>query len=117
MKEKKPGFYFCDLWRMNYYFFVGWTFEDFCAYVDQNYSYKVDPKPEPVGKMLMLELPTGKTIVCIWTEKKSDYPSLAHECLHAANRTLVRAGVYADFYNDEAQAYLMTNLIRKALGR
>ncbi len=114
---KKPKWYFCELWRMNYYFYVGWKFSDFCSYIKKEYSYQVDEKPVPVGKCLMLTSDAGKCVIHIWIEKKTDYPSLAHECLHAANYTLDRAGWFYHPDNHEPQTYLMTNLMRQALGK
>lgn len=101
---------------MNYYFFLGWPWNEFRDYVFKNYNYTVSEYPKPAGKLVEWNSDDGaKCTMMIWTEDAKDYPSLAHECLHAANWTLDRAGVKADFMNDEPQTYLMTNLIRQAL--
>lgn len=38
---------------------------------------------------------------------KIKHSTIAHECVHAANMTLHHVGVFPDFQNDEAQAYLV----------
>lgn len=101
---------------MNYYYFLGWTWEEFVAYVKKNYDYEVCQDVKPAGKCLQLTKGDRGCIMLIWVEKKTDYPSLAHECLHAANWTLERAGWHPSF-NDEPQTYLMTNIMRQALGK
>lgn len=112
----KPRFYFCELWRMNYYFYYGWKAKDFTNYLLKNYQHELDMPATAVGHSSMLSK-DEKCRIHIWVKKKSDYPTLAHECLHAANRTLGRAGWESDLWNDEPQTYLMTNLIRQCLGK
>ncbi len=111
----KPAFYFCDVWRMNYYFFLGWKWSDFTKYIEKNYDHKPTNTAIPTGQVLQINKDDGGCIMCIWVEKKNDYATLAHESLHAANWTLERAGWVPDLRNDEPQSYLMTNIFRKAL--
>lgn len=113
---KKPKFYFCDIWRVNYYFFIGWPSGEFKSYVLKQYGFDADIHEQGVGKCLEV-VKNNKYGILIWIKKKNDYPSLAHECLHATNYTLCRAGWKFDVHNDEPQTYLLTNLVRKALGR
>jgi len=113
---RKPKWYFCEHWRMNYYFFIGWKFEDYCKYILKNYEYSVSPDPRPIGQCLQLDK-NSRSVIMVWIEDKSDVLSLAHECLHAANRALGRAGWMWDPWNDETQTYLMTNIMRQALGK
>ena len=112
----KPVFYFCDLWRTNYYFFLGWKWPVYKRYVQKKWDREWNQEEEPAGKSIIITGPIGFWAVSIWINKKNNFPTLAHECLHAANWTLDRAGVNPSFSNDEVQTYLMTNLIRKALG-
>jgi hypothetical protein len=103
---------------MNYYFFVGWKSEDFLKFVEKKYGRGlVELEPGTVGRTRMLENGGGCTIL-IWVKfkGKKGFPTLAHECLHAANWTLERAGWQPHLYNDEPQTYLMTSLIRSYLG-
>lgn len=71
---------------------------------------------------------SGKTIwhrggvgpIIVWTSPQKSLAArcaiLAHECVHAAHICLDRAGVRPDFENDEAVTYLVTVLVRRALG-
>lgn len=111
----KAKFYFCDVWRMNYWFYIGWNWDAFVKRVKKDFDYTVDRDVVPDGISILATDKEGVTRVFVWTKKKDAPAILAHECLHAANRTLGRAGVHADFYNDEAQAYLMLTLIEKAM--
>lgn len=113
---KKPKFYFCDLWRMNYYFYLGWPQAEFEKYIEKKYDFK--PELPGVGKCIMTKNNKGKgAVLHIWIADKTNYPYLAHECLHAANWTLERAGWKPELHNDEPQTYLMTNIMRQALNR
>lgn len=114
-KKKHPDFYFCELWRVNYYFYIGWDVKEFEDYVEKKEG--VRPQSPGVGKCFCVEREGGSAIIHIWVKKKTDYPTLAHECLHASNWTLGRAGWEPQLWNDEPQTYLMTNLMRQALGR
>jgi hypothetical protein len=97
---------------MNYNFFVGWKFEDFQAYAKKHYSLEFR---QSCGRTLFIQ-EDGATIIAIWTRPgDKDGSILAHECVHAANLTLNHKGVIADHINDEAQAYLVQVLVKKAL--
>lgn len=71
--------------------------------------------PHVVGTTYYFE-DKGAFRVVLWFKYKTGQITIAHECLHAANRILGRAGVKADWWNDEPQAYLMSTLIREATG-
>jgi len=111
--KSKPDYWFCETWCMNYYYFIGWKWSDFKAYLSSEYAYTVERDVEPTGHCIMMEHPKG-AIIAIWVKKKTDIGSLAHECLHAANWTLERAGWTPQLWNDEPQAYLMMGIIRGA---
>lgn len=119
----KPGFYFNETFRQNFYFFLGWKAEDYYDYCVKHFDYHWDRELFDLndGKTAMLTNKSkGKEVVLIWTrhqEKKvsSQLAILAHECLHATNMTLDRIGYEVDLKNDEAQAYLFTEIFRQGL--
>lgn len=108
----KPHWYYCDLWRTNFYYFLGWKWNDFCAYIKKHHDLHIDHMA-PSGKCIMLPLEKGGQTL-IWIAKKNDNCSLVHECVHAANWLTERAGYRIDQNNDEAYAYLVTNIFRQA---
>lgn len=111
--RKKPGHFFCETWLMNYYFCLGWKWEDYVAWLDVPAMLK-DP---PAAGTTHLITKNGNTLgIALWTAKDSPSWILAHEALHAANFTLDTRGAVASYENDEAQAYLMTSIMRNALG-
>lgn len=112
--KAKPGYYFCEVWQMDFHFFLGWPWAEFRKHVLTKFHREIEDS-YPCGKAVQIDDPKQRAAMLIWTRKKNDYSTLAHEALHVTNWTLRRAGVQADFYNDEPQAYLMANVIRKAL--
>lgn len=113
----KPIYYYNDTWKMDYYFFIGWKQSDFKNYIIKHYDKNFTMEDDVIGMMSRKWKNDNLTGLIIWIKKKNDYGTLAHECLHATNRTLARAGWEPQLYNDEPQTYLMTILINKALGR
>ena len=113
----KPIFYYNDTWKMNYHFFIGWDRIKFKNYIIKHFDKDFDVSSGACGQMSKLWKNGNLDGIIIWTKKKSDYGTLAHECLHATNRTLEYAGWYPELNNDEPQTYLMTILINKALRR
>lgn len=116
----KPKFYWCELWRMNFHFFLGWHRDDFIGYVEKNYGEGLLTLPGLAsGKTLYLENKKAEhEAILIWVKYKGKkgFSTLAHECVHAANWVLRDRGVQPDFDNDEPQCYLVGNLVRQALG-
>lgn len=111
----KPTFYFEETYQENFWFFIGWSVEDFRRYNKLDDSWIKDGCDG-----ICIEIRDGrKGRILIWTRHKPKDPKLmpilAHECLHATNRCLERVGVHPSFVNDETQAYLLGLLIRKAL--
>lgn len=115
----KPIFYYNETWKLNYQFYIGWTAKDFESYIIKHYDKDYYIPSSACGTMIKLMKKDNITLQCfiIWSELKTDYGTIAHECLHATNRTLHRAGWSPELDNDEPQTYLMTILINKALGR
>ena len=56
----------------------------------------------------------GDTIF-IWVDKKSNIPTLSHECFHALRYVTEAKGIEMSSYNDEAPAYYMGFLMRECL--
>ncbi len=109
----KPRHWYCDTWKMNYRYFLGWPPEDFNKYLHKRYGYKFDDKGKAAST---LEVTSDRaTIVLIWVRSRKDLPALAHEAVHAANCTLSKRGWRADSDNDEPQAYLVEAIFRGAL--
>lgn len=113
----KPIDYYNDTWKMNYHFFIGWKQIDFKKYIIKHFDKNFEMEDGVCGMMRRLYTNRYFDGCLIWTKRKKDYGTLAHECLHATNRTLERAGWCPELDNDEPQTYLMTILINKALRR
>lgn len=115
MAKKRPKYpavihWYCETWLMNFYFCIGTKRERFMLLAKEIFDHKPDVGEHAIGHMC-----GDGRITAIWVRDKDDVPSLAHECLHAVNHTMIKRGVLPDFNNDEAQAYLMTALMTKAL--
>lgn len=111
--RKKPKFYYLDLYRMNYYFCIGWKQRDVEAYLRKTFHFESDIGHAD-GYTIKITDDRGCTIL-VWTKNRNDMGTLAHEATHAASFTLGRAGVKPDFDNDEACAYLVGLIVDRAL--
>lgn len=109
----KPRHAYCEVFKMNFYFCIGWGPDQFAKYMQKNFNH--DPKMKLAeGKTIMVENDKGR-ITIIWIKDRTDFPVLAHECIHAANFTLDVIGHIYDYENDEVMAYLTTWIIKKAM--
>lgn len=109
---KKPGHFYDEVWRQNYYFHVGWSEEMFYSY----WSFQARP-PLKDGYCIELNQKNGNGII-IWIRKmpkKKMIGVLAHECVHAALWCLKARGFVLDYDNDEPLTYLVEAIMRKAL--
>jgi len=107
---KKPKIWFCEVWSYNVVFFIGWSRQDFESGFRKRYGTAV---PGPANREgTTLDSPELATVV-LWT-RSTKASVIAHECLHAANFILKSAGHKIDTENDEAQAYLLDALVKKA---
>lgn len=75
---------------------------------------------EPTGLLINNDNDDGTTwkkrgIIYMWVRRKNDYPSLAHECIHAANYGLKARGVKISTSNDETLAYLVEWLFERCM--
>jgi len=115
-KKKKSGFCYCETWKMNYWFFLGWSEKDFEKEIKRVFNYDVQHASRSDG--LCLRCYHGNsTIKVIWTRRKTDYGSLMHECIHAAGWTLEDVGVDIRDSNSEPLAYLAQSIFEKATGK
>jgi hypothetical protein len=109
----KLQWYFCDVFRCNFYFCIGWTQKSYEHFLKTKFNAEFNLETECHGHTYF----DSKIGTAIWIRNKTDVISLAHECLHAANYTLNRIGNQASHTNDEVLAYLQGSLIRFALGK
>lgn len=109
-RKRKPGHYFCEVYRMNFYYFLGWPKDYMKKYMKDEHG--IETTFDDVNGRMMFNKEKG--IVVIWTKKRSDKNSLVHECVHAASVTLEDRGVVISHLNDEALAYLTEAIFRKS---
>ncbi len=105
---KKPKHYFCNTFRQEYLFFIGWSRKEFDNYLLK----KLGAKPDLgicYGACMNYEYDEGNLII-IWTFDKKRVDITTHECVHAANYTLDLIGHHPSQKNDEVQAYLTQEL-------
>lgn len=97
----KPYKFFEDVYHQNFYFFPGYTEEQYEAFIR-----KTSPRYS-----INLSGVHGNTArddngIYIWTRSNNDLGVLVHECIHAANYCLSDRGIKSDAVNDEPTAYL-----------
>jgi hypothetical protein len=98
---------------MNYWFFIGWGHKEYSEYIESKFNFK--PTTMNAKGACLVSNGFFKTTISIWTKDPNDLGVLAHECTHAANRTLKKRGWKADLGNDEPQAHLIEWLVNEAL--
>lgn len=60
--------------------------------------------------------PMGYGRYALFYKDTADIAELAHECLHITHRIMGELGhIFADYNNDEAEAYLFTYILRAVL--
>lgn len=100
---------------MNYRFVIGKSWNVFRKLVIQEFNHDPGEQGGRNGRTMWLEHSDKKAdLVLVWVEKKDDLKTIAHECYHAATRTLMLRGILADWNNDEVCAYLLSELIEAA---
>lgn len=112
-KLKKPKKFYQKTFRQRIEYCLDWTPDEFAEYMDKAHRYTWTNKNQAGGSIHLQKADT--TIIVIWICKGQLHPwHLSHECLHAVNFILDYVGVCPSFTNDEAQAYLLTELMRVA---
>lgn len=117
MKKPLPKFWYCDVWKENFWFFIGWKKEDFISWIKKHSGHDIYIGEQAAGHTSWVSDSKGSR-VCIWIKKKGGvqfHEILAHEAVHAANFVLGPRGAKLDFENDEMQAYLVGAIVRKAM--
>ena len=119
--RRKPTWFYDETFMQNFYFFLGWKPKLIENYMNkQGWLVDLGFFDGKCGYCVELSAAKNKGAIIIWTKERPKTPEsfsvLAHECLHATNILFESRGVKADFGNDEAQAYMLALLIRKALG-
>lgn len=114
MSKKLPRHYYNDFFQVNYYFYIGWKPEDFIGHIKKQFDYQTEIAPSTLGKCLDYS-DSSTSVVSIWIRNRTDYASLAHECVHAANATLDYMKYKYNIENDEINATLTGLIFRKAL--
>lgn len=112
-KKLSPKFYYCEVWKMNYFYFIGWRDKDFSDYLISELDLHRDFSLSD-GACLMIEV-DGIVGNYIWTRDINKPETYAHECVHAANNTMVTAKCAPDFVNDESYCYLVENIFKQGL--
>lgn len=108
----KPKHFKLEIYNVNFYFFIGWVGEDFANYLDEKFDVLTEIDEWDRGATLFSE---DHRAVFLWVKKDNDmFPTLVHECVHAACFALDWAGVYVDMKEDEALAYLAELIFAKA---
>ena len=110
---QRPKFYYNELFKMNYYFCLGWDAVVFNKYLKKNFNHETDCSGK-AGKSLLVEADQGRIII-IWVRSVKDLSVIAHECVHAAYWTLNAIGI--DARNDDAEtlSYVVENLFSKCI--
>ena len=113
-KHLKAIHYYCELYRTQFVFLIGWPADALRGFLAERYGAHPDRHVENFAGITMRHVHEGAEELLVWAADAEDFATVAHECLHAANRCLAACGVETTNTNDEALAYLMTLLIKKA---
>jgi len=114
MAKRQPKYFYCETWKMNYYFFIGWSAKLYSKYIQEEYGHTMDINGA-AGNCLDIEKNDNSIqIQTIWVDDKKDLPAIVHESVHAACNTLRRRGWNPDFDNEEPLTYLIENIFRQA---
>lgn len=119
MKKIRPKHYYCELFQANVWFYLGSSVESTMDHLKKYWICEPNLINDGhLGKAIEFQSEANKRCIVIWTKyplsNKQIYPTLAHECVHAANMILERAGVQTSYLNDEPHAHLVGLLMKKA---
>lgn len=111
--SKRIKWFYCDVWRENFYFFIGWDPKEFEAYLKKEYGVSFNWKPY-YGRTVELVNDAGSSRQFIFSRSRKPW-IIAHECIHAAMHVLERRGVKLTGDSHESLTYLVECLVREAL--
>lgn len=115
-KSHVPLHIFSEIYMVNFYISYGVPEQDFLEAWDFNLDGAERPSFLKCGYAAHIRR-NREEIVWVWTRRK-EVAVLAHEIMHAVYFTLTESiGMPLSDGNDEAYAYLMQMLMRKALGK
>lgn len=97
----KPFKFHNDTYHQDYYFFPGFTEDQYEAFIR-----KTTPRYSINLTGVHGNTARTDTAIYIWLRTNTDYGALVHECIHAANYTLSDRGIKVDAFNDEPTAYM-----------
>jgi len=112
VKPKLPRFFYCEIFKENFWFFINWQEAEAFKYLEKHFNMDGVTLSNKDG--LTIDFGNRK-IIYINNKRKGSkfYSVLAHECIHAANMTFASRGLVSS--SDELLAYYVETLMRKAL--
>lgn len=113
---KRVLHHYNQTFKMNFYFCLGWRQDRYRAFLKRRFDLRLPASSRRGHTIHLIHPDSNIPAIAIWVAKDSPIAILAHECLHAVNMTLLDRGVLPSFENDEVQAYLLEELMRKATG-
>jgi len=99
-------------WKWEFNFFIGWDWQKFRKAMVYWEAERPKASP-PLGYCLNVWADRRSYI---WVTDRKNYPTLAHECIHGATACLNQSGVNIDCENDEPLTFLVTWMMKEALG-
>lgn len=103
--------YYSELYKMKFYFYIGWTWDDYSRSVSKLFGIEKLGESGRDGECGY----NHAGVVTIWTNRGSGIGPIVHECFHAVGFTFGAIGVEPCFRNDEAAAYFLQHLVEKAM--
>lgn len=95
-----PKHFYCEIYKTDIYYFLGWNPGRFTNYCIKNYGY--DPGEQSEGLCAHV-----RDNIIIWTKHRKRFELLAHESVHAAHWILESRGICSINDNAEPLAYLV----------
>ena len=108
--HKDVGHFFEPTWRMNYYYFIEWPYEEVIKFIKGIFDIELNMPEIYIGGRTTEIIQGEEIVICIYLRDKKEIGLLVHECVHAANLTFGRKGYRPEMYNDEPQAYLIQSI-------
>jgi hypothetical protein len=118
---RKPAFVFDEVYGVGFFICFKWTREELTAFMKKKYNYEPSIAPSTYGTLFEMHNETKPDQVhhILWVDSdKPEYiiiQGLAHEAIHLKNKIFLLVGIDLDLKNDEAEAYYVSFIVRKAL--
>lgn len=114
---KQPKHWHCEMYDINFFFFIGWKPKHFEKYATEKLKIKVGTDTDDFLGLHYRTDYKKRPCSLIWTKKSNDIPCIVHECLHAAVSALSYVDVKFDIDNQEPLAYMLENIVKVAVKR